>query len=144
MGTLSTSARTTGTNAARDAALNAISVTLNAGILRIFSGTAPADANAALAGNTVLAELTLNATAFGAAAAGVATANAIGQDISADNTGTPTFFRLLTSALAVQYQGTAAASAAELNLSGLSGGQIVAGGTVSVSSLTMTQAATYA
>jgi hypothetical protein len=43
----------------------------------------------------------------------------------------------------VVFQGTAGASGQELNLSGLSGGQIVAGGSVSVSSLTITQAASY-
>jgi len=42
------------------------------------------------------------------------------------------------------FQGTAGASGQELNLSGLSGGQIVAGGSVSVTSLTITQAANYA
>lgn len=143
MGTLSTSAQNTGIAAGRDAAINAITATLNSGILRIYSGTPPANANASLSGNTVLAQLTLGATAFGAASAGVATANAITPDSSADATGTPTFFRLFTSADAVQYQGTAGASASELNLSGLSSGQIVAGGSVSVTSLTITQTASY-
>lgn len=145
MGTLASASRTTGANAARDAALNAVTATVNNGTVRIYSGTAPANADAALSGNTLLAQLTLGATAFGAAASGVATANAISADTSADATGTPTFFRLLASnGTTVVYQGTAGASGQELNLSNLSGGQIVAGGSVSVTSLTVTQTASYA
>jgi hypothetical protein len=144
MGTFASATRTTGINAARDAAINAIAATLNSGRLRIYSGTAPADADTALSGNTLLAELTLNTTAFGSASAGVVTANAITADSSADATGTPTFFRLFQSnGTSVVYQGTAGASGQELNLSGLSSGQIVAGGSVSVSSLTITQGASY-
>lgn len=145
MGTFASASRTTGANAARDAALNAITATVNNGTLRIYSGTAPANADGALSGNTLLAQLTLGATAFGAAASGIATANAISADTSADATGTPTFFRLLASnGTTVVYQGTAGASGQELNLSNLSGGQIVAGGSVSVTSLTVTQTASYA
>jgi hypothetical protein len=145
MGTFASASRTTGANAARDAALNAVTATVNNGSLRIYSGTAPANADGALSGNTLLAQLTLGATAFGAAASGVATANAISADTSADATGTPTFFRLLASnGTTVVYQGTAGASGQELNLSNLSGGQIVAGGSVSVTSLTVTQTASYA
>ena len=144
MGTFSSATRTTGANAARDAALNAIAATLNGGTLDIYSGTAPANADGALSGNTLLATATLGSPAFGAASAGVITANAIAGDTSADATGPPTFFRLRASGGAVVYQGTAGASGQELNLSGLSGGQIVAGGSVSISSLTMSQAASYA
>jgi len=50
MGTFTTAAQTTGANAARDAAIDAIVDTLDGGSLRIYSGTVPADANAALAG----------------------------------------------------------------------------------------------
>jgi hypothetical protein len=145
MGTFASASRTTGANAARDAALNAVTATVNNGSLRIYSGTAPANADGALSGNTLLAQLTLGATAFGSASSGVATANAISSDTSADATGTPTFFRLLASnGTTVVYQGTAGASGQELNLSNLSGGQIVAGGSVSVTSLTVTQTASYA
>jgi len=139
MGTITTAATTTRNNAARDAALNAVTALVNGGTLVIYSGAAPANAGAALSGNTVLAQLPLGNPAFGAAAAGVATANTITADSSADATGTPTFFRLLTSGGTVVYQGTAGASGQELNLANLSGGQIVAGGSVTVSSLTINQ-----
>jgi hypothetical protein len=144
MGTFTAATRTTAINAARDAALNAVTATLNSGRLRIYSGTAPTNADTALAGNTLLAELTLGAPAFGAAIGGVATANAITADTSADATGTPTFFRLFQSdGTTLRFQGTAGASGQELNLSGLSSGQIVAGGNVSVASLTLTQPANF-
>ena len=144
MGTFASDSRTVGANAASDAAINAVTATLNGGTVDIYGGTAPANADAVLGAAVLLASATLGTPAFGAAASGVATANAIGSDSSADATGTPSFFRLRNSASGVVYQGTAAATGAELNLSGLSGGQIVAGGSVAVSSLTITQAASYA
>ena len=145
MGTFTTARQTAGLTPARNAALDAMLSTAGNGSLRIYSGTAPADADAALSGNTLLAVLPLGATAFGAAVNGVATANAITADASADATGTPTFFRLLASdGTTVIFQGTAGASGQELNLSNLSGGQIVAGGSVSVSSLTITQPGSFA
>jgi hypothetical protein len=144
MASLTTAAATAGTNAARDAAADAVTALCNNGRLRIYSGTPPADANASLSGNTLLAELTFGATAFGAASAGVATANAISADTAADATGAPTFFRTFESdGTTVVFQGTAAASGAELNLTGLSSGDIVTGANVSISSLTYTQTASY-
>jgi hypothetical protein len=126
------------TNAQRSRAADAVTARANNGRLRIYSGTAP-DANFALSGNTLLADLTFGATAFGPAANGVATANAITADSSADATGTATFFRVLESDLTtVVFQGTVGASGAELNLSSVS---VIAGGPVSVSALTYTQAA---
>jgi hypothetical protein len=126
-------------NAQRSRAADAVTARANNGRLRIYSGTVPADANAALSGNTLLADLPFGATAFGAAASGVATANAITTDSSADATGTATFFRVLESDLTtVVFQGTVGTSGAELNLSSVS---VIAGGPVSVSALTYTQAA---
>ena len=66
-----------------------------AGTIQIRSGTQPADADDAATG-TLLATLTFNATAFGAAdAAGTATANTITADTSADATGTAAWARIL-------------------------------------------------
>jgi len=126
------------TTANRNRAADAVTARANNGSLRIYAGTPPADANAALSGNTLLAELAMGATAFAAASAGVATANAITADASADATGTATFFRVLeTDGSTVVFQGTVGTSGAELNLNSVS---IVAGGNVSVTSLTYTQA----
>lgn len=126
------------TTANRNRAADAVTARANSGSLRIYDGTPPADANAALSGNTLLASLPMSATAFAAAASGVATANAITADSSADASGTATFFRVLeTDGTTVVFQGTVGVSGAELNLNSVS---IVAGGNVSVTSLTYTQA----
>lgn len=128
------------TTAARNAACDAVTALVNAGgagTLRIYSGTMPADANAALSSNTLLAQLTMSATSFGAASSGVATANAITADSSADATGTATFFRILAgNGTTVVIQGSVGTSAADLILNSTS---ITVGAAVSVSALTYTQ-----
>lgn len=74
---------------------DALCALLDNGYLRIYSGTQPADADTALSGNTLLAELRFGTPAFAAAVLGVATANAITSDASANASGTATFFRCL-------------------------------------------------
>ena len=82
-----------------------------------------------------------SATAAPAASAGVITFNALTSDASANATGTPTWFRAVQSnGTTVVMDGTVGASGANLNLTGLSGGQIIAGGTVAVSGFTHTVA----
>lgn len=102
----------------RNARLDAITTVIGAsGFLIIYSGTPPADANTALSGNTVLAQLTLNATFAPAASASVLTLNAITADSSADATGTATFFRLTTSSSTTyKMQGTVGAGSGDLSL----------------------------
>jgi len=120
-------------NTALDAA---IGVLADSGKLRIYDGTQPAAGGGALSGNTLLAELTMNADAFPSASGGVLTANAITQDSSADNTGTATWFRLLKSdGTTVLIDGSVGTSGADLNLNSVA---LTAGGTVSVTSLTFT------
>lgn len=80
----------------RNRAADAVTVRANTGSLRVYSGTPPADANAALSGNTLLATLPMAATAFGAASAGVATANALTAAVAVA-TGRPTFARIIES-----------------------------------------------
>jgi len=125
------------TAVARNGQTDNLATRLNNGYLRIYSGTKPANADAALSGNTLLAELRFAATAFAAAVNGTATANAITQDGAADASGTATFARLFqsdgTTAVADITVGT---SGAELNLSTTS---IVQNIVVQVTSLTLTQ-----
>lgn len=83
------------TTAIANAQLNALATNFNSGQLAIFSGAAPANADAALAGNAVLASDGYGATAFGAAAARNMTANALTQ-LNAYSNGTATFFRSLS------------------------------------------------
>lgn len=135
---LTPSITTAAQNAAADAVVDLVDVG-GAGSLRIYSGTMPTDANTALSGNTLLANLAMSATAFGAASSGVATAATITADSSADATGTATFFRILAgNGTTVVMQGSVGTSGADLNLTTTS---IVSGQPVSISSLTYTQQA---
>jgi hypothetical protein len=83
-------------DAVANAAANAIAGLYNAGKLVIYAGTAPANANTALSGQTVLATHTLNVTAFGAAVAGLITANAIAA-VTIAASGVANFFRIFAS-----------------------------------------------
>lgn len=121
-------------NAAVNAMADALSALLNSGKLRIYSGTQPATADTALSGNTLLAELTLNATAAPAASGGLLTFNSITSDSSADNTGTASFFRLFKSdGTTVIMDGTVGTSGTNMVIATTS---ISAGQTVSCSSFT--------
>lgn len=116
----------------RNAMLDNYLAQFNNGYLRIYAGSAPANADAALGSPTLLGELRFAATAFPASAAGSATANAITQDSSADATGTAAFYRALASdGTTVLEQGTVGTSGADLNLNTTS---IVAGGPIQVTS----------
>jgi len=108
------------------------------GLLRIYDGTQPVDADTALGAQVMLAELPLSATALGSAAAGVATANAITADASANAAGTASWFSLLTSAGVRIVDGSVGTSGADLNLNSVA---ITLGANVSVSALTLTLAA---
>ena len=107
-----------------------------AGKIRIYSGTVPDGADGTLSATTVLAELAMSATAFGAASGGVITANSISDDTSADATGVASFFRILDNANVAVVQGTVGTSGADLNLSSVS---LTATDNVSISSFTITE-----
>lgn len=125
------------TVASRNLGLNAECDQLNSGKLRIYSGSVPATSDTALGAQVLLAELTFGATAFAAASSASKTANAITSDPSADATGTPSFFRAFKSdGTTVVHQGTAA----ELNLTGLVGGEIIVGSTVACTSYIVSRA----
>lgn len=110
---------------------------LNSGFLRIYDGTQAATADTAIGAQVLLAELPFSATAAPATSNGLITFNALTADSSANATGTPTWFRAVQSnGTTVVMDGSAGASGANLNLTGLTGGQIIIGGTVSVSSFT--------
>lgn len=107
--------------------------------IRLYSGTAPANADAALSGNTQLAELVCASTPFSGfsdtGSAGRATFGAIASDASADATGTATFFRIVDNAgTTVKAQGDAGTSGTSLILNTAA---ISAGSTVAISSATI-------
>ncbi len=123
-------------NAGANAAADATCALLNGGYLDIYDGVQPATADTAVGAQVKLARLTFGTPAFSAAAGGVATANAIGADASADATGTASWFRACTAGGAAVFDGSVGTSGANLNLNTTS---IAITGNVAVSSLTYTQ-----
>jgi hypothetical protein len=124
--------------AAASAACDAMTALLNNGTIKIYTvgSGVPANVAAAITDQTLLGTLTLGATAFGGASSGVATANAITGDTSADATGTASFFRILTSGAAAVFQGLCGTSGSDLNLNTTS---IVSGAAIDITSLTITE-----
>lgn len=132
------------TNAVAQALANAIDDAANAGsgaVFNIYSagGGVPADADVAISDQTLLAQLAMSETAFGAATDGTGkatiTADTIADDDSANASGTAAFFRVLTQdAGTVICQGTCGTSDADLVMDTTS---ITSGSTVSVTSFTI-------
>jgi hypothetical protein len=124
-------------NAAANASADATCALLNTGYLRIYDGSQPAGADTAITSQTLLAELRFGSTAYGAAVAGVATANAITDDSSANASGTAAWFRALKSdGTTAVYDGTVGTAGCDLNLNSVA---ISSGADVGISSLTYTQ-----
>ena len=94
----------------------------------IYSGTPPANADAALSGNTAIA--TITSVNFGAASSGVSTITSSTNDTNAVG-GTATFFRLYKSdGTTVIIQGTVGTSGTDATINSTT---IAAGATVSLS-----------
>lgn len=122
-------------NTAASAAADAVSALLTNGYLRVYNGTQPATADTAITTQVLLAELRFNASAaFGGASNGVATANAITSDSSANATGTASWFRALKSdGTTAVYDGSVGTSAADLVLNSVA---IALGAIVGVTAFT--------
>ena len=109
--------------------------------VKIYAGTPPADADAALSGNTLLGTLTMSNPAFGAASdlnpGARATANAITDDTTADATGTATFFRVLQGGGTVLWQGsvTATGGGGDMEINAVA---IVAGALIKITAMSFT------
>lgn len=124
-------------NTAANAAADAMAALCNTGYLRIYDGAQAANADTAVGAQVLLAELRFGSTAFGAAVAGVSTANSITPDSSANATGTASWFRVLESdGTTVVWDGSVGTATADLILNTVA---IVAGAAVSVTALTLTQ-----
>lgn len=114
-------------------------VTADAGAaayLQFWDGALPATPATAPAG-TLLASCAMSNPIAGAAAAGVLTMSAITDDSSANATGTPTFARIATDETGTTtgvVQMSAGVGSGDISFDA----SIVSGGTVSVSSLTIT------
>lgn len=130
-----------------NAAVDSIDGGAGAGTLVFYSGTPPAQLDAALAGNTALATLTFSDPAFGdgsdAAPGAVATASPLTEDASADLTGVATFARAFDSnalaCLQFTVAGSTGGSAEILVTSADADAGITASLPVSISSFTYTQ-----
>jgi hypothetical protein len=119
-----------GWNLALDAALN----TLNSGFLDLYDGAQPATPDVAVSAQVKLAHMPLGATAFGASASGVKTANAItnGTGLAVS---TATWFRAYKSdGTTAVIDGSAGTAATDLVLNDAA---ITVGGTVQVTGWTV-------
>lgn len=121
-------------SAACNAIVDAIDQGASAGSLVFRTGSAPANTTDADSG-TLLATCPFSDPAFGNASSGVATANAITSDTNVDATNTVGYWRIKDSDGTVISQGSVGTSGADINFNTLSW---VAGGTVAISSLTVT------
>jgi len=119
---------TTSRNPACDAVVDLVDGGAGAGEIRIgTTGMA-----------TILAVLPMSDPAFGAAAVGVSTANAITDDSSADNTGTAAEYEMRDSNGVNIITGGVGTSGQDINFSSVS---FVTGDTISITSLTVTMPA---
>jgi hypothetical protein len=128
---------TTPRNGACDGIVDSIDGGTPPGRLEHRVGTQPTNVSDASTGALLGTNIFAN-PAFGNAAVGVATANAIASDTNADASGTAGYFRIYTGAgadTAALMQGNTATSGADLNFDN---NVIVAGGTIAISSLTIT------
>ena len=124
--------------AVRSARLDAVETTAGASaVLKIFSGSAPANCAAADSG-TVLATLSLPSDWMNNASGGSKTKNGTWQDLSADNAGTAGHFRVYDSGVTTCHiQGTVTASGGggDMIVSTVS---FTAGASVTVNTFTLT------
>ena len=124
-------------NAAANAAADAVCALVDNGYLRIYDGSQPATSDTAVTTQVLLAELRFNADAFAGAVNGVANANAFTGDSSANATGTASWFRALKSdGTSAVWDGSVGTSGCDLNLNTVS---VSMGATVDVTGFTYTQ-----
>ena len=115
----------------------------NSGKLKIYSGSQPTDGDTAVGAQTLLATLTMNATAFTgpsgtASTIQTLTANAITSDTNAAATGTAAWFRLQKSDGTTNIMdGTVGTSSSDLTINSTS---ITIATTVAASSMTISLA----
>jgi hypothetical protein len=125
------------TNTVAIAMLTDFEVSANAGtaaVINIYDNSVPADADASIGASVLLAQLTCNADLFSAITddtpGAIGTFNAITADSSANNTGTATYFRLLTQSGGTTIaQGTVGTATSDLILNTVA---ITSGSTVSI------------
>ena len=121
---------------ARNSQADAIARLLDNGSVKVYSGTPPANVDAALSGNTLLATNPLSATSAPAASAGAITFSTITDDSSIDATGTASFYRTFkTDGTTPVTQGSVAVSGGSMTLADLA---LVAGNVFAIASFVHT------
>lgn len=120
--------------ATRSAVADAEGDLLNGGSIQLRTGPQPTNVDDAAQG-TLTGTVTFSATAFGAPASGVVTANAIGSDTSADASGTIGHARLLKSDGSIHSDADVGQGSGSISFDNA---VVVAGGTIAISSLTLT------
>lgn len=128
---------TTMRNASCDGIVDAIDGGTPPGRMEHRTGAQPTNVSDASSG-TLLGTNLFGNPAFGAASTGVATANAISNDTSADASGTAGYFRWYTGAggdTAALAQGNTSTSGADLNFDN---NVFVAGGVIAITAFTVT------
>ena len=118
-----------------DGIVDDIDAGAGAGTIAIRTGAQPTNVDDADTG-TLLGTLTFSDPAFGAASSGTATASAITSDTNADASGTAGHFRIKDSTPAIHSDGTCGMGSGDLSFDN---NVIVAGGTIAISSFTVTQ-----
>lgn len=124
-------------NAAASSACNAVVDMLDtggAGKIIFYNGTIAADADTAIGAHTALSTATFNATAFGAASNGTATANAI-TGSTAGVAGTATWARWINGAGSTALDCTVGTSGEDINFNS---NIFTVGASITVSALTVT------
>ena len=128
---LSTAAR----NAAADGIVDLLDAGAGAGTIKIYTGSQPTNVSDTPAG-TLLGTLTFSDPAFGAASSGVATASAITSDTTADASGTAGCALMEDSNGNNIFDCTCGQGSGDISFDN---NVIVAGGTIAISSMTVTQ-----
>jgi hypothetical protein len=125
------------TNLAANTSADAVCALVNTGWLRIYDGAQPANADAPVASQVLLAELRFGAAAFAPAVAGVANANAIAGDLDINAAGQAGWFRTFKAdGTTPVFDGSVGLTGCDLNLSSVT---FVLHGSVNVSSLSYQQ-----
>lgn len=122
-------------NKACDAIVDDIDAAVTAGTIAIRTGAQPTNVGDVDSG-TLLGTLTFSDPAFGAAATGVATASAITSDTNADASGTAGHARIKDGDGNIHSDCTCGQGSGDISFDN---NVIVAGGTIAISSLTVTQ-----
>lgn len=125
---------TTMRNNACNGIVDSIDQGSGAGKLKIYTGAQPGSVGGTY--GTLLGTLPFSDPAFGDAATGVATANAITSDTNADASGTAGTFAITDSDDNVLCDGTCGLGSGDLSFDN---NVIVSGGTIACSSMTITQ-----